>query len=62
MDDGQDHYDSCHLGDLCQSLELITQSSKKIFAQFVTSRSKVFLTEIFDHIEPDIIQRTGCRI
>jgi hypothetical protein len=50
MDDGQDHYDSCHLGYLCQSIELITQSSKKIFAQFVTSRSKVFLTKIFDDI------------
>jgi hypothetical protein len=30
MHEDQDHYDSCHLGDLCKSLELITQSSKKI--------------------------------
>jgi hypothetical protein len=61
MDEGQDHHHSCHLGDLCQSLKLITQHQRS-FAQFMTSRRKSVLTQIFIYIESDIIQWTGCRI
>ena len=39
MDEGQDHHHSCDLGDLCQSLKLITQHQRS-FAQFMTSRRK----------------------